>query len=107
MFHKAIKVSVVTEKLILEKVCQLIEKCGATGYTIVPAGGKGRHHLHPTSSKATVVDDFSHVKIEIIVKDKQTAADLTDQLMKNYFENYAGITYVEEVDVIRPERFGL
>ncbi len=41
MIHKAKKVVIITEKIITEQVAALVEKCGATGYTLSSTGGKG------------------------------------------------------------------
>lgn len=103
--HQAEKVIIVTEKMIAEGVCNIIEKCGATGYTIVAAGGKGSRGIRATSESATVIDDFSNVKIEVIVNDKAMAEAIMDEVTETYFENYSGITYMEYVEILRPRKF--
>ncbi|WP_078549225.1 P-II family nitrogen regulator [Litchfieldia alkalitelluris] len=103
--HKAEKVVIITEKLILKGVCQIIEAYGGTGYTIVAAGGKGSRNVRSTSDRAAVVDDFANVKIEVIVKSKTIAETIMNQVAKKYFENYSGITYVEDVEILRPKKF--
>lgn len=105
MLYKATKVIIVTENLIAKKVCSIIEESKATGYTIVPAGGKGSHNFHSTSDKATVVEDFVNIKIEVIVKDKNMGVDIITRLVEECFEDYSGITYLEEVEINRPEKF--
>ncbi|MCD8509523.1 MAG: hypothetical protein LRY73_06315 [Bacillus sp. (in: Bacteria)] len=103
--HKAEKVVIITEKLILKGVCEIIEACGATGYTIVAAGGKGSRNVRSTSDRALVIEDFANVKIEVIVKYKTMAETIMEQVAAKYFENYSGITYVEEVEILRPKKF--
>ncbi|UOE93854.1 hypothetical protein [Alkalihalobacillus sp. LMS39] len=103
--HKAKKVVIITEKLILKGVCQIIEECGGTGYTIVAAGGKGSRNVRSTSDRALVIEDFANVKIEVIVKSIAMAETIMEQVNAKYFQNYSGITYVEDVEILRSKKF--
>lgn len=102
--HKASKVVIITEKLILPKVTKLIEAAGGRGYTITPAGGKGSRGVRSTS-RANVVDEFSNVKIEVITAGLEAASRIADQVAEQFFDNYSGITYLEDVQILRPHRF--
>ncbi len=104
--HHAEKAVVITEKIIAKGICEIIEACGSTGYTIVAAGGKGSRNVRSTSDRASVVEDFANVKIEVIVNDKAMAEDIVNQITEKYFENYSGITYLENVEILRPGKFG-
>jgi len=103
--HAAEKVVIITEKIISKGVCKIIESCGATGYTIVAAGGKGSRNIRSTTERASVVDDFANVKIEIIVNDYEMAEAIMDGVKKTYFQNYSGIAYLEDIKILRPEKF--
>lgn len=103
--HVAEKVVVITEKIISKGVCDIIEGCGATGYTITEAGGKGSRGIRATTQRASVVDDFANVKIEIIVNNTAMAENIMDRVKQTYFQNYSGITYLEDVRILRPEKF--
>lgn len=105
MLHKAIKVIIITEKLITEKICDIIEACGATGYTLVAASGRGSRDKRSRTDRDSVIDDFANIKIEVIVHDKELAEKITDQVVNQYFGNYCGITCIEEVEVLRPQKF--
>lgn len=105
MFHKAIKVIIITERIISEKICDLIEQCGATGYTLVAASGRGSRDKRSRTDCGSVMEDFANIKIEVIVHDKQMAETITEQVVRDYFDNYCGITYVEEVEIMRPQKF--
>ncbi|MCH2037779.1 MAG: hypothetical protein MK137_04215 [Rickettsiales bacterium] len=104
--HLAEKVVIITERIIAAGVCDIIESCGATGYTIVRAGGKGSRNVRATSDCASVIEDFANVKIEVIVNDKAMAETIVDQVTEKYFDNYSGITYLENVEILRPKKFG-
>lgn len=103
--YNAEKVVIITEKVISKGVCAIIESCGATGYTIISAGGKGSRNVRSISDGAFVVDDFANVKIEIIVNSKSMAEEIMNKVAHKYFANYPGITYVEDVQVLRPKKF--
>lgn len=105
MFYDAIKLIIITEKLISRKVCEIIEQAGAKGYTMVPAGGRGLHHFHSTDARASIVDDFSELKIEVIVSQKERAESIAETIMDKLFRDYPGIIYLEDVKVIRKDRF--
>ncbi|MFW5816105.1 MAG: P-II family nitrogen regulator, partial [Wenzhouxiangella sp.] len=99
--HKATKVVIITEKLILPKVTAVIEAAGARGYTVTPTGGKGSRGVRSTQ-RAAVVDEFSNVKIEVITGNRDTASQIADEVAEKFFANYSGITYLEEVEILRP-----
>ena len=103
--HHAKKIVIVTEKLISEGVCEILKACGASGYTIVAAGGKGSRNIRSTTERTVVVSAFSNVKIDVIVNDKDMAEKIMDQVAAKYFENYSGITYLEDIEILRPEKF--
>jgi len=105
MFHPATKLVIVTEHFLTERVCEIIESCNGKGYTLVPAGGKGLHHLHATSDKATVIEGFDNLKIEVVTHDRAVAESIAERLLSECFEEYPGVIYLEDVEVCRPERF--
>ncbi|MEM6302359.1 MAG: hypothetical protein AAF648_15895 [Pseudomonadota bacterium] len=104
MSLEAVKVVVITEKLIAEKVCALIEACGATGYTVVAAGGKGSRSIR-SANRARVVDEFSNVKIEVVTPDVAMANQIAESVIDEFLNDYSGITYFETVQIVRSQKF--
>lgn len=104
MTHTATKIVIITEKLILEKVKRVIEAAGATGYTIVAAGGKGSRGVR-ASGRAAVVDAFTNVKVEVITANREAAVKIADEVAARFFGDYSGITYLENVEILRPDKF--
>ena len=104
MTSKATKVVIITEKLILDKVTRLVESAGASGYTVVAAGGKGSRGVR-SSGRAAVIDEFSNVKIEVITADRAKATRIADEVAEQFFDNYSGIIYLEGVEILRPQKF--
>ena len=104
MTVKAVKVSIVVEKLLQEGVAKIVEAAGARGYTLLEGGGKGAHHYHSTERRG-LVGEFAIVKIEAIVADRATAEAIADKVAATYFGAQSGIVYLEEVEVLRAEKF--
>lgn len=103
MTHRAVKVIIITEKLIQERVAEIIEAAGASGYTVVAAGGKGGRGVRTT--RPPIADGFANVKIEVITASRAVAERIVEEVTERYFANYSGITYLEEVEILRPHKF--
>lgn len=103
MTHKAKKVVIITEKLITDKVTDIIDECGATGYTITDAGGKGSRGIR--SNRSSVTDAYVNVKIQVITASEEVANNIANRVAEEYFNNYSGITFLEDVEIIRPQKF--
>lgn len=104
MSHKAMKVVIVTEKILVEQIAAVIEAAGASGYTLSPAGGKGSRGIRSTG-RASVIDEFSNVKFEVITTRRETAERIADEVAERFFSDYSGIVHFEEVEILRPEKF--
>lgn len=105
MFHPATKLTIIAEHFLTEKVCKLIEASGGSGYTLTPVGGKGLHHLHATFDKATVIEGFDHLQIEVITADRANAEQIAERVLEECFAEHSGVMYLEKVEVCRQERF--
>lgn len=101
MTHKAKKIVIITEKLILDNITNIIEECGATGYTVTAAGGKGSRGVRSERGN----DAYSNVKIEVVTANVEMAKAISEKVANKYFENYSGITYIEDVEIIRLQKF--
>lgn len=105
MTAKALKLSIVTEKLILDGVARIIEQSGARGYTVIDSGAKGSQELRTASGRSAFITFAANVKIEVITPDREVAQAVADQVAEAYFENFPGIIYLEEVEVLRAHDF--
>lgn len=104
MTHTATKIVIITEKLITRDVTKVIEECGASGYTVLSVSGKGSRGVR-SGDQSSIVDNYSNVKIEIITTSLETAEKIANTVADEFFEDYAGITYLEEVQILRPHKF--
>lgn len=103
--HKAKKVVIITERLISENVCTIIDDSDASGYTMTSVGGKGSRNIRARSEGASVVGSFSNIKIEVIVSNESIATELIENITSRFFQNYSGIAYAEDVEVLRLSKF--
>ncbi|MGK7876228.1 MAG: hypothetical protein AB4426_23900 [Xenococcaceae cyanobacterium] len=104
MTQQASKLVIVTEKLLLKKITKIIDKAGATGYTVVPAGGKGSRNVR-SSGQPTVSDNYSNIKIEVLTANRDMALKISDEVAAQFFEDYSGITYLCDAEVLHAHKF--
>ncbi|MEM9215334.1 MAG: hypothetical protein AAGD25_13415 [Cyanobacteria bacterium P01_F01_bin.150] len=104
MIQQASKLVIVTEKLLLNKIAKIIDAAGATGYTVVAAGGKGSRNVR-SSGQPTVGDAFSNIKIEVLTPNRDMAIAIANEVAARFFEDYSGITYLTGVEVLHAHTF--
>lgn len=105
MTKQASKLVIVTEKLLLNKIARIIDEAGATGYTVVDAGGKGSRNVR-SSGRPTVSDSFSNVKFEILTPNRDMAVRISDEVAARFFDDYSGIAYLCDVmEVLHAHKF--
>lgn len=104
MAKPASKLVIVTEKLLLKKIAKIIDEAGATGYTVVEAGGKGSRNVR-SSGKPSVGDAFSNIKIEVLTDSRETAVKISDEVAAEFFEDYSGIAYLSDAEVLSAHQF--
>lgn len=103
MATKASKLVIVTEKLLLKQITKLIEEAGATGYTIMPAGGKGSRNVR-SSGQPTVSDTYANIKIEVLTPNREMALKISDEIAAEFFDNYSGMAYICDVEILQAHR---
>ena len=105
MTQRASKLVIVTEKVLLKKVAQIIDAAGATGYTVVDAGGKGSRNVR-SSGQPTVSDTYSNIKFEVLTPNREMAVKISDEVAAQFFDNYSGIAYLCDVmEVLHAHKF--
>ena len=99
--YKKKKIEIVVEAARVQKILAMLEAEGAKGYTIIPqVSGKGHRGIR---DEAHVSDVFRNVLIIVIA-----AEDVAERIIQNaqpLLENYAGIIYVTDIQVVRDEHF--
>ena len=104
MGKSANKLIIVTEKLLLKKIGKIIDEAGATGYTVVDAGGKGSRNVR-SSGQPTVSGTYSNIKLEVLTESREMAIEISDEVAAQFFEDYSGITYICNAEVLSAHQF--
>lgn len=92
------KVTIITESLLRDKIVALVRKHGATGYTATKVEGEGSRGVRASDWEGR------NDRIETIVSAEAADAILED-LNTNYFEDFAVIAWLSEVNVLRGQKF--
>ena len=104
MTKQANKLVIVTEKLLLKKIAKIVDEAGATGYTVVDAGGKGSRNVR-SSGKPSVGDDFSNIKFEVLTPNRDMALKISDEVAAQFFDDYSGIAYLCDAEILHAHKF--
>lgn len=91
--------TIVTEAALESRLLADLERRGARGYTVTNARGKGQR-----GARQAGWDVESNIRIEIVC-DENTARGLLAHLKDHYYDDYAMILWLGEVEVLRPEKF--
>ncbi|MFT6182137.1 MAG: nitrogen regulatory protein PII [Akkermansiaceae bacterium] len=91
-------VTLVTEGLLKDKIITLLEKQGATGFTIVRAEGKGSRGLRATDWEGP------NYRFEVITS-QEGADKILAAVQEKYLKHYAVIVWLSDVDVLRGDKF--
>ena len=93
------RVTIVSENSLEERIVKEIHDLGATGYTYTVVHGEGARGIRPSTWNGP------NAKIEVIAP-PEVAERILEHVARNYFESYAVIAYLDEVTVVRAEKFG-
>ena len=91
-------VTIVAESLLEKRLVEEVKRLGAKGYTITPARGEGSRGIR------SVDWEGQNIRLETIVSE-EVALRTLQRLQEEYFPHYAVIAYVENVWVVRGEKY--
>jgi len=92
-------VTLVTEALLERSLIAELEALGVRGFTITDARGKG--------SRGTRQSDWGqagNIRVEVIC-DPALAERIADRVRERFYDHYAMILFMQDVDVLRPDKF--
>jgi hypothetical protein len=98
------KLVIITEEILLKKIAKLIKDSGASGYTVIAAGGEGSRNVRSTGDPS-VSHAFSNIKFEVLTASRELADAIQAKVVEKYFENYSCITYMSTVEALRAHKF--
>ena len=93
------RVVIIGDSTVESRLLAEIEAKGATGYTCYPAHGKGARGVRPRHAEP------GNSKIEVIAT-PELARDIIEHVAKNYFDEYAMIAFMHDVEVLEGHKFG-
>lgn len=92
-------VTIITEAALEHELLNVLEKLGASGYTITNARGRGSRGIRDAGWTSS-----SNIRVEVICSEK-LAAEITQHLYENFYKHYAMVVYESDVSVLREGKF--
>jgi nitrogen regulatory protein PII len=97
--EKRVLFTVITEATLEQPLLRELDRLGVRGYTISDARGKGNRGVRDAAWGET-----ANIRIEVICT-RELAERVLEFLHKHYYANYAMVTFVQDVEVIRLDKF--
>lgn len=91
--------TIVAEALLEQRVIKDLERLGAHGYTVTDARGKGGRGVRKGGWEQS-----GNIRVEVVC-DAPTAAAIAAHLKEHYYDNYAMILFIADVEVLRAGKF--
>ena len=91
--------TIITEAALERDLGEEIERLGAHGYTVADVRGKGGRGV-----RSAGWDLGANIRIEVVCTE-DTAHAIAAALKERYYDNYAMILFIGDVEVMRPEKF--
>jgi nitrogen regulatory protein PII len=96
---KRVLLTLVTEAVVEQSLLADLDRLGVRGYTVSNARGRGAHGMRDASW-----DEAANIRVEVICK-RELAEIVFAHLRDKYYANYAMITFLHEIEIMRPEKF--
>jgi nitrogen regulatory protein P-II 2 len=91
-------VTVIAERVLRNRLIEEIRALGARGFTMTEAMGEGSRGVRASEWEG------ANIRLEIIVA-PEVAERIVDHISATYFEWHAVIVYVQDVDVVRGDKY--
>ena len=92
-------VTIITEAALESQLVKDIEEQGAHGYTLTNARGKGSR-----GSRSATWEANANIRLEVIC-DEDVARRIVQHINETYFDNFAMVTFIGDIEVLRPEKY--
>ncbi len=91
--------SIITESSLEEQVVEDLRRLGAHGWTITDARGEGTR-----GTRSSDWEQSGNIRIEVICE-RSCAEEIQKHLKEKYYSNFAMISFLSNVEVMRSEKF--
>jgi len=92
-------VTVVTEGVLESRIVAAVKRLGAHGYTVTDARGEGSR-----GKRSAEWEHSRNIRLETICEE-EVAQAIAQHLRETYYDNFAMIIFLSEVEISRPEKF--
>ena len=92
------RVTIVGEAVLEKRLVALVRAAGAKGYTLIDCRGEGSRGVRASEWEG------ANVKLETLVAGT-VAGEILAVLARDYFERFAVVAYVDDVQVVRGEKY--
>ncbi len=97
--HTRTLLTVICEAALEHKLVADLQALGAPGWTLSDARGRGSRGV-----RSAGWDTDGNIRLEVICS-REIAERIAAHLEQRYYENFAMVCYLAEVEVLRPEKF--
>ena len=97
--HPMKRITIICEALAETPVLQLIEACGAHGWTLWEVQGSGNR-----GRRTADIPEFANIHVEVILQ-PAAAGELLDRLAAELFPSFGMVAYETDIRVLRPAKF--
>lgn len=93
------RITIIGDETVRYRILKEIQDMGATGHTEYLVHGRGARGVRPRHAEPP------NAKIEVVAT-PEVAERIFEHMAEHYFENYAMIAFLDDVEVLRAEKFG-
>ncbi len=97
--EKRTLLTVITESVIEEILLKDMERLGVRGYTVSDARGRGGRGVRDATW-----GEVSNIRLEVICT-RVLAEAVLEHIQSHYYDNYAMVAFLQDVEILRPEKF--
>jgi len=99
MTEKRVLLTIITEAAIESVLLRQLDGLGMRGYTIMDVRGKGSRGVRDGR-----LQESANIRIETVLTE-QKAKLVLEYLATHYYDHFAMIAFMREVEILRPEKF--
>ncbi len=93
------RITIIRDETVRYRIVKEVQELGATGYTEFLVGGKGDRGIRSRHGEPP------NAKIEVVAT-PEVAQKILDHIADHYFDDYAMIAFIDDVQVVRGAKFG-
>lgn len=97
--HRCKLLTLICEAELEASLVRDLDRLGAHGHTITDARGRGAHGAREGSWPPS-----ANIRVEILC-DEGTARAILDHVQRHYYANFGMVSFVADVEVLRPDKF--